>query len=137
VPNVSWQPPRRRRLGYAAGAGAALVLAFVSGSALGAALPLATVAAVLAILALLDAWYGQVLAVDERGLSLSRGGRVRELIGWGEISRIEAVRASHRGLLTSSNLEIDVGERLVLLSRHRLGADPQVVAAALRSSRPG
>jgi hypothetical protein len=104
---------------------------------LGGGIAFTVVAAVLAVLAVLDLWYGTPLTVDADGLRLRRGpGRVRT-IAWTEIDRIESTTSTSRGLLRLSSLEVDVGDQLIVLSRHRLGADPDQVADELRRRRPG
>lgn len=136
---VRWRPSPRRRLLYLLGAvllGLAAVLSDQGPLGLGTGLPLTVVAVLLAALAGLDTWYGCPLAADEIGLRLSRGPRRVDRVPWEAIGRIEASSASHRGFLLLSSLEIDVGERLIVLSKHRLGTDPEVVAEELRSVRP-
>jgi hypothetical protein len=95
------------------------------------------VAGVLLAMAGLDLWFGEVLCVDADGLALSRGPTGRDRLRWDEIERIEATSTTSRGVLRLSSLEIDLGTRLVVLSRHRLGADPAQVAEILRSLRAG
>jgi hypothetical protein len=136
---LSWQPSPRRRLLYLLGA-VVLALFAVLGQdgpfGLGTGLALSVVAAVLFGSAALDVWIGVPLEADEQGLSLSRGGGRREQLPWSAIERIEATSTTHRGLLLLSSLEIDLGDRLILLSRHRLGHDPEAVARRLSSARP-
>jgi hypothetical protein len=137
--SATWRPWPGRRWCYAAGAAAALVLAVRSEAgpvAVGSGLACTVVAAVLAVLAGLDLWYGTALAVDRTGLAVGTGpGRVRR-IPWTDVERIEATSTSSRGLLRLASLEIDLGEQLLLLSRHRLGTDPVEVALELRRRRP-
>jgi hypothetical protein len=138
VSELSWQPWRGRKLVYGALAVAVAVPAlFADGGpfGLGTGLALTVVALLLGVLALLDLWFGEVLSADEEGIWLSHGPSRSECLPWTSIERIEATAVS-RGLLRLTSLEIDLGERLVVLSRHRLGADPQPVADALSSARP-
>jgi hypothetical protein len=139
VGRLEWQPPRYRRLLYLGG-GVALALLAALGDrgplGLGSGLPLAIVAVLLLGLAALDVWFGCPLAADGRGLQLSHGpGRV-EVLPWSAVQRVEASSATHRGLILLSSLEIDLGDRLILLSRHRLGHDPAIVADQLSLVRP-
>lgn len=134
---VSWRPWPGRRWCYAVGGAVALILAVRSedGGASGSGPAFAVVAVVLAVLAGLDAWYGTPLKADAAGLRLRRGPRRVTTIPWSHIDRIESTTTS-RGLLRLTSLEIDDGEQLLLLSRHRLGADPEEVAAELRRRWP-
>jgi hypothetical protein len=134
VAEVTWRPPSWRRCAYAAGAVLAVLIAavtidssFVSGAGPG----LVVVAGVLAVLAGLDVWHGVPLTAGADGIGLSTGLRRIEQVPWAEIERIEAT-STIRGGLRLASLEIDLGERLVLLSRHRLGSDPVDVAVELR-----
>lgn len=138
-PTVTWAPWAGRRWCYAAGALLALVLALRSDSgpvAAGTGLAFSVVAVILVVLAGLDLWYRAPLCADAVGLTLGIGpGRTRR-IPWSSVGRVEASSTSSRGLLRLASLEIDHGEELVLLSRHRLGADPVEVARELRRRRP-
>lgn len=135
----AWSPWPGRRWCYAAAALVALALAAESEGgpvALGSGIAWTVVAAVLGVLAGLDVWYGTPLAADATGLLLRRGpGRVRH-VDWASVEAIEATSTTSRGLLRLSSLEIDLTDELVVLSRHRLGADPVDVAAELRRRRP-
>jgi hypothetical protein len=129
-----WRPPSWRRCAYAATAVLAVLLAavttgssFVSGAGPG----LVVMGGVFAVLAGLDVWHGVPLTAGSDGIGLSTGLRRIEELPWREIERIEA-SSTARGALRLSSLEIDLGERLVLLSRHRLGSDPVDVAVELR-----
>ncbi len=91
---------------------------------------------VLAVVALtvaaLDLWFGAALRADDDGLvvrsTFGRGERIR----WSELTSIDATTQTSRGLLRLGSLELEVGERLLVVSRHRLGSDPAVVADDLR-----
>jgi hypothetical protein len=139
VTELSWQPRPARAALYAGAAVVAGVLAWLSDGGplgLGSGLPLTVVAVVLGILAGLDVWFRRGLRAGASGIELSHGpGRV-ELLPWDEIERIDAGSSRSRGLLRLASLEVDLGERLVVLSRHRLGADPAAVAEQLRAARP-
>jgi hypothetical protein len=138
-PVTAWRPSRQRTVLYGLTGTVLAILALTAPhTPFGpdSALPFGVVAVLLLGLAALDLWFGTPLTADAQGLQISRGpGRV-EQISWSEIDRLEATSATHRGLLLLSALEVDVGERLVVLSRHRLGHDPTDVAQALRSMRP-
>jgi hypothetical protein len=113
------------------------VLALLSDrGATGSGVAFGVVAAVLAVLAGFDFWHGVPLTVDADGLRVRRGpGRV-DAVPWAAIDRIEATTTSSRGLLRLASLEVDVGEQLMVVSRHRLGADPEEVADELRRRWP-
>jgi hypothetical protein len=72
------------------------------------------------------------LRADDDGLAVRSGFGGTERIRWSELSGVTATTTTSRGLLRLGSLEIEVGERLVLLSRHRLGSDPAAVADDLR-----
>jgi len=136
---ASWRPSPYRAAGYAVGAGVAVLMAALTERGpvdLEGGLPLLVVAGVLLALAGLDLWFGEVLRVDHEGLTLSHGPRRQERLPWSEIERLEATSTTSRAVLRLSSLEIDLGTRLIVLSRHRLGADPEVVADELRRRRP-
>lgn len=136
---VAWRPSRQRTVLYGSGGAVLAILALTAThTPFGpdSALPFGVVAALLLGLAALDLWFGTPLSADARGLRIRRGpGRV-EQISWSAIDRLEATSSTHRGLLLMSALEVDVGERLVVLSRHRLGQEPTEVVQTLRSMRP-
>jgi len=136
---VAWRPPPQRTVLYGSvGAVLAILAVTAPHTPFGpvSALPFGVIAVLLLGLAALDLWFGTPLKADAQGLRISRGpGRV-EQIDWSAIDRLEATSSTHRGLLLQSALEVDVGERLVVLSRHRLGQDPTDVAQTLRSMRP-
>src|ERR1700712_308071 len=128
VPDLRWRPPTWRRCAYAAGAALAALLAAVltDGSFVDGAGPgLVAVAGVLAVLAGLDVWHGTPLAAGAEGIRLSNGPWRVEEVPWAEVERIEATSSTARGLVRLASLEIDLGERLVVLSRHRLGPAPR------------
>jgi hypothetical protein len=136
---LSWGPRRGRAATYAAAGLALGVLAFrTEGGPVGldGGLPLTVVAVLLEVLAALDVWSGTALTADENGLLLSRGATRREFLPWSAIEEITATSERSRGLLQLASLEIDLGERLIVISRHRLGSSPETVAAVLRSVRP-
>jgi hypothetical protein len=129
-----WRAPPWRRWSYAAGALVALGLAITSDDraiALGNGVAFIVVACVLLALVGTDLWFDPALVADQDGLGVRAGpGRIAR-IAWADIESIEASTTS-RGPLRLSSLEIDLGDRLVVLSRHRLGADPEAVAVTLR-----
>lgn len=139
TPRRCWRPSRARTTGYAGAAATAVVLALLTQRGPvdpDGGLPLLVVSAVLLALVGFDLWFADVLCADGDGLVLSRGPGRSERVGWDEIDRIEATSTTSRAVLRLSSLEIDLGGRLVVLSRHRLGADPAGVADELRRFRP-
>jgi hypothetical protein len=82
-----------------------------------------------------DLWLWPRLSADRVGV------RVRSLLERADLpwSAIDAVRAdvSTRHGLRTVTLEIDAGERLIVLSRRSLGADPERVAELVRAFEPG
>jgi hypothetical protein len=120
---------------YAAGALLALGLALTSSAgpfALGSGNAFVVIAGVLLVLAGLDFWYGPPLVADREGLQLRSGPGRTLRIPWADVESVESTTSTSRGLLRLASLEIDLGDRLVVLSRHRLGADPDEVAVELR-----
>lgn len=134
-----WQPWPGRRWCYATGALVGLILGLRSeGGALGlgAGLAFTVATVVLAVLAASDVWYGVPLSFDPDGLVVRRGPGRRTVVPWSAVDRIEATTTTSRGLLRLASLEIDADEQLLVLSRHRLGADPGEVADELRRRWP-
>lgn len=80
-------------------------------------------------LAVLDALIRPRLRADGEGLTVRTIGR-RRSGPWAAIA--VRVRAGRRLGTAVNTLEIDVGEDLVVLGRRELGADPVIVAEALR-----
>lgn len=142
-----WGPPPIRRWAYLGGAVVAALLAVGAESGiggLGAGLALGVLAGVALVLGVLDLWFARALSLTGEGVVVHRGPRRSRHLRWSQIERIDAT-ADARGPLRLASLEIDLGDRngedpedaegsLILLSRHRLGADPAVVAEELRSA---
>jgi hypothetical protein len=57
------------------------------------------------------------------------------LLAWSDVEAVHADRRQRLGL-NSVTLELDAGAHLVVLSRRALGADPEDVAALIRSFDP-
>jgi hypothetical protein len=134
-PAAEWRPAWSRTAATALVGLAALVLALrASGGAFGldGGLALLVLAVVALTVAGLDVWFGAALRADDDGLVVRSGFGGAERIRWSELSGVTATTTTSRGLLLLGSLEIEVGERLVLLSRHRLGSDPAEVADDLR-----
>jgi hypothetical protein len=93
------------------------------------------VAAGLGLLALAgsDLVWRPRLAVDEGGLSVHTPGR-RLRLPWDRVTDIRVDQRQHLGL-TNRTLEIDAGDKLVVLGRRSLGTDPREVAATLATLR--
>lgn len=76
------------------------------------------------------------LTAGPDGLEIRSLGR-RERIGWHEVERLAVDERDRLGRRTRM-LEIDCGQRLVVLSGYALGSDPRDVLRALESARsPG
>ena len=119
-------PPARVRVLL----GLAGALALVTVGADPAGRLLAGPAAVAALaLAVRDLRSGPVLRADRTGVEVLQGLR-RVRAEWGRVRRIQVVRDRRAELL-----ELDLGDGLVLLSRHRLGRLPADVLADLLSVR--
>ncbi|MDQ1674124.1 MAG: hypothetical protein QOC98_2686 [Frankiaceae bacterium] len=113
----------------------ALVLALTaSGGPLGldGGIAFLVLAAVGLTVTALDLWFGAALRADDDGLVVRSGPLREERIRWSEVTAVEATTTTSRGLLRLGSLEIEIGDRLVLLSRYRLGSDPAGIAADLR-----
>lgn len=76
-----------------------------------------------------DLLLSPVLTADADGLTVVEGVR-RTAATWREVTRLRVVRDRRTPLL-----EIELGDRLLVLSRRRLGADPDEVLAVLRQVR--
>ncbi|MGB8650185.1 MAG: PH domain-containing protein [Mycobacteriales bacterium] len=70
------------------------------------------------------------LTADEHGLSVVDGVRRRQ-VPWEQLERVRVVRDRRTPVL-----ELDLGAHLVVLSRRRLGAHPDVVLTDLERLRP-
>jgi hypothetical protein len=124
-----WGPPPWRWLAYAA---AAVVVA-VAVPLVDGGYVLVPVAGLLLVLSALDRAHRVALALDTAGLQLSRGFGRMEQLPWG--SFIAKLSTDDRYGVPRRYLELDISdERLVLLSRRRLGADPETVLAAINSA---
>jgi hypothetical protein len=55
-------------------------------------------------------------------------------VPWSEVGTVQARRA--RRLITGDTVEIELGERLVVLAVYRLGAPAELVAATVEAIRP-
>lgn len=132
---AAWRPAGSRTAATILVGLVALVIALqTSGGPLGldGGFAFLVLAAVALIVAALDLWFGAALRADDEGLLVRSGLRRGERIRWPEITSVAATSTTSRGLLRLGSLEIEVGDRLVLLSRHRLGSDPAAVADELR-----
>jgi hypothetical protein len=76
-----------------------------------------------------------VLAVNAAGLTVGRLGR-RERVDWGQLVSVRG-QTTRRFVTTSRTLELDLGDRLIVLPAYRLGASPEEVATAVEAARPG
>ena len=70
-----------------------------------------------------------VLTADEAGITVVEGVR-RTAAPWRDVTRLRVVRDRRTPLL-----ELELGDRLVVLSRRRLGAAPDDVLAELQQLR--
>jgi len=119
-------PPARVRV--LLGLAGALALVTVGADPAGRLLAVPAAVAALA-LAVRDLRSGPVLRADRTGVEVLQGLR-RVRAEWGRVRRIQVVRDRRAELL-----ELDLGDGLVLLSRHRLGRLPADVLADLLSVR--
>lgn len=93
-------------------------------------LPLAALAAVLAILGVRDWWARPALTLEPGGLRYVVGLR-REFAGWGLVESVR-VRQERHFFAFGRNVEIDLSDdTLIVLSGSQLGYDPDEVAAAV------
>ena len=80
-------------------------------------------------LGLRDLLLSPVLAADADGLTLVEGLR-RTRVGWADVARLRTLRDRRTPLL-----EVDLDDRVVVLSQRRLGAPVDEVLAALQQLR--
>lgn len=76
------------------------------------------------------------LEADADGVRVARGLLGRESLRWADIESVGIDERSHRGI-RSRLLEIDAGDRLVLLSARDLGVDPHDALVTLQGIRSG
>ncbi|MCU1677664.1 MAG: hypothetical protein JWM93_2422 [Frankiales bacterium] len=88
-----------------------------------------TAAVCCALLAARDAFVRPTLETDDAGITLVRTWRP-ETVAWADVAAIGAY--THRRVQA---LEVDTGERLLLVPARRLGADLTEVVDALRTER--
>lgn len=75
------------------------------------------------------------LAADAVGLTVVSGFAGHQTFRWSQLQAIRVDERTRLGLRTRL-LELDAGDRLVLLSARELGADPQQVVSVLDGLRP-
>ena len=121
--------PARSQSAALAAAGLLLVLAGLSADAGGRVLSWPA-AALLLLTAVRDLVLGPALSADDSGLVVVTGWR-RTALAWPSVERLRVVTDRRAPLL-----EVDAGERLVLLSRWRLGRPPAAVLDELRLVGP-
>lgn len=110
---------------------ASVLLALVGASADAGGRVLSWPAAALRlVVAVRDLTLGPALSADTDGLVVVTGLR-RTAVAWACVERLRIVTDRRAPLL-----EVDAGDRLVLLSRWRLGRPPAVVLEELRAVRP-
>ncbi len=126
--------PNRRLAG--AGLGLAIVAALVAG--LGhdpqGRLLAGCAAAVLLIISLADLLFWPRLSASADGVVV-KAPAARAHLPWSQIDVIRVDERSRLGL-SSRTLEIDAGERLIVLSKRSLGADPRDVQALVTAFDP-
>lgn len=137
APRATFRPRRPVSLGTAA-------LGVIAGAAAAAAseptgrLLFALTAVVLLGYAFGDLLWTPRLAVDAGGLSVrspwSGLGPLR--LRWDEVDTVR-VDVRHRHGLRTAALEIEAGERLVVLTRRALGTDPERAAELIAAFGPG
>lgn len=117
----------------AAAAAVAVGLSVTTGDGPGRVL-FAIAAVVLGGYAVSDLVFSPRLVADASGL-LVRAPAARARLSWPEIEEVRA-DVRHRYGLRSVTLEIDAGERLIVLSGRALGAAPDRVAGLVRALDP-
>jgi hypothetical protein len=124
--------PMALTLGVAAvlAAGAAAVTSAATGRLL-----LVIAAIVLAAVAGTDLVFAPRLSASGHGLRIISP-TLRVSLGWDEVDSITVDERSRHGL-ANRTLEIESGERLIVLSRRSLGRDPRDVYAELVQLRAG
>jgi hypothetical protein len=133
APRAVFGPDLRLTVGVCALTVVAAVLAAVSSDRSGTVL-LALAALVLACYAAADLIWRPRLSVDPAGLRV-RGPGSSAVLAWTDVTAVRAdVRMRHG--LRSVALEIDAGERLIVLSRRVLGMDPEQAAEIVRAFDP-
>jgi hypothetical protein len=115
-------------------AGVATAVAAVLTGDRGARLLWGAAALVLIAYAVTDLVFSPRLAADGEGLRV-RSPLVRASFSWRDVDDVRADVANRHGL-RSVTLEIDSGDVLIVLSRRALGADPEDVAALVRTFDP-
>jgi Bacterial PH domain len=124
----SYGPSRPMALALATGAVVAAGAAIATSAATGRLL-LIIAAVVLAAVAGTDLVFAPRLRASERGLRISSP-TLRVTLGWDEVDSITVDERSRHGL-ANRTLEIESGERLIVLSGRSLGRDPRDVYAEL------
>jgi hypothetical protein len=119
---------------FAVGAIASVIEAIVADGATGRLL-LGCTAFVLAALAISDLVFAPRLTASETGIAIFAPS-TRARLGWAEVDLLRVDERSHLGL-ASRSLEIEAGDRLIVLSRRVLGRDPSEVCAELTELRSG
>ncbi|HEU5007604.1 MAG TPA: PH domain-containing protein [Jatrophihabitantaceae bacterium] len=133
APRAVFRPDPRLTALTAVLAAIAAALAAVSSDRSGAVL-LVLAALVLACYAAADLLWRPRLSVDAAGLRV-RGPGSSAVLAWTDVQAVRAdVRMRHG--LRSVALEIDAGDRLVVLSRRVLGTDPEQAAEIVRAFDP-
>jgi hypothetical protein len=133
APRAVFVPDLRLTTGTLALAVLAAVLAAISTDRSGTVL-LALAALVLACYAAADLIWRPRLVADSSGLRV-RGPGSSAVLAWTDVAAVRAdVRMRHG--LRSVALEIDAGERLLVLSRRVLGTDPEQAAEIVRAFDP-
>ena len=131
---VTSASPRRSAALLATGAAALVLLGALTDA--GGRVLAWPVAVLLVALATRDLVLGPPLVADAGGLQVVQGLH-RSHVPWTQVQRVRVVRDRRTPLL-----EIDLGDRLVVLSRARLGAAPadvlpELLAMQQRAPRPG
>ena len=132
--NRSYGPSRPMALAAATAAVLAAAAAVVTSAATGRLL-LIIAAIVLAGVAGTDLVFTPRLRASGRGLRILSP-TLRVSLGWDEVDSIKVDERSRHGL-ANRTLEIESGERLIVLSGRSLGRDPRDVYAELVRLRAG
>jgi apolipoprotein N-acyltransferase len=111
----------------------AAVEAYLADAATGRLL-LVTAAFVLAAIGALDLIFSPRLTATPAGIAIFTP-TVRTRLRWDEVDSIRVDEHAHRGI-AARTLEIESGERLIVLSKRSLGRDPREVLTELDGLQP-
>jgi len=129
---LRYGPSRRMVALFALGAAGAAIAGYFADATTGRLL-LSCAAIVLAAIAAVDLVFSPRLTATPAGVAIFAPG-VRVRWRWDEVSSLRVDERSHRGLMTRT-LEIESNDRLIVLSKRSLNADPATVHADVTKLR--